>query len=177
MSEAAISPECQDCRCRRRAQRSTLAVFVSCFLHMRMLPFVAPDIKTEFYFCRLLRRHARERHRLFLLHRFLLFLHLTLLLTSGPLISSVFTLFLFLSSCLPIYRWCFCLCSHYTCLLSCLLSACQTQKCFIRAARINYAAAAEVGCTRLKTSKKLKRQNCGPRQASINHSGRSRRRS
>lgn len=61
VSEAAISPECQDCRCRRRAQRSTLAVFVSCSLHMRMLPFVAADIKKEFYICRLHRRHKRER--------------------------------------------------------------------------------------------------------------------
>lgn len=72
-----------------------------------------------------------------------------------------FFFFFLLSLCLPIYRWCFCLCSQYTCLLSCLLSACQTQNCFIRAARINYAAAAaaEVGCTRLKASKKLKRQH------------------
>lgn len=60
MSEPAISPECQDCRCRRRAQRSTLAVFVSCSLHMRLLPFVAPDIRTEFYICRLHRRHTKR---------------------------------------------------------------------------------------------------------------------
>lgn len=102
VSQAEISPEYQGCRCRRRAQRSTLAVFVSCSLHMWMLPFVAPDIKTELYFSCLLRRHTREAHRLFLLYQFLLFLHLTLLLTSDPLISSVFTFF-FLSFCHCLY--------------------------------------------------------------------------
>lgn len=154
MSGAAISPEYQGCCCcRRGAQRSTLAVLVSCSLHMRMLPFVAPDIKTELYFSCLLRRGP---HRLFLLYQVLLFLYLTLLLTSGPFISSVFTFFSLILP-LPIYRWCFFLFSLLTCLLSHLLSACQHQSCFIRAARINYATA-EVDCTRLKTSKKLKRQ-------------------
>lgn len=171
-SEAAISPECQDCRCRRRAQRSTLAGFGSCSLHMRMLPFVAAHIKTEFYICRLRGRHKRERHGLLLLYQFWLFLHLTLLLTSGPLISPVFTSLFSPSLPLPIYRRCFCLCSPYTCLLSRLLFACQTQNCFIRAARIN-CAAAEVGCTRLKTSKKKEKATLrsGIRQASISDWG------
>lgn len=165
MSEAAISPECQDCRCRRRAQRSTLAVFVSCSLHMRMLPFVAADIKKEFYICRLHRRHKRERQAVLALSVLAVFA--PLFLTSGPHISPVFTSLFSLSLPLPIYRCCFCLCSPYTSLLSRLLFACQTQNCFIRAARINDAAP-EVGCTRLKTSPKNKKAtlHSGIRQAS-----------
>lgn len=97
-SGAAISPEYQGCRCRRRAQRSTLPLFVSCSLHMLL----------ELYSSRLLRRHTAVL-------ALSLFLNLNLSLTSGPPLGSVFTFFFSPPILpLPIYRWCFFLCSLQT---------------------------------------------------------------
>lgn len=103
-SGAAISPEYQGCRCRRRAQRSTLPVFVSCSLHMLL----------ELYSSRLLRRHTA-----------VLALSVAAVFESQPqshLWSSVGLCFHFFFSPpilpLPIYRWCFFLCSLQTLIFS-----------------------------------------------------------
>lgn len=115
-----------------------------------------------FYFCLYLLKCHTKRTAQVVTHLsvFLLFLRLTLFLTSGPLISSRSSL----RVCLYLYIDCVSLFPFslsvfvYTRLFSHPLSVCQTQNCFIGTAIINYTAA-KVGCTSFKNSGSKKRQH------------------
>lgn len=147
--EAEIPPEYQDCRCRRRAQRSTLSA-----AHF-------PPVYTT------LVTHLKARSERFKCQR-LLFLFLSAFIcldvtaqnsigcNSSFCISPCFSPLVLLSAlwvCLSIYRppsspplpqFQFLSLSVYTCLLSHLLSVCQS--CFNGTAVINYTVG-RVGCT------------------------------
>lgn len=136
--EVEMSPEYQDCCCRRRAQRSALSASLPRIckmrirrsLHMWTPPLLASNIKTEFYFRFCVQKcHTRERRTLYFIYQFpRCFISLTLFLTSGPLIRSLTSSFFFWLP-LPKYRHVFLsflFVSVYTCLVSHPLTVCQT---------------------------------------------------